>query len=1220
MKCASQPAQRMTAMLAFSLLAVAAYPQAAPKTTTTAADNAPAKPVPVVKTPAEEEAPIVLTPFEVTSEKDNGYQATETLAGTRIRTNLRDIGAAISVVTKEFMNDVGATDNTTLLQYTTNAEVGGTRSTYAGLGNGTSVSEQSTLASPNSNNRVRGLSAADNTRDFYVTDIPWDGFNIDRVDIQRGPNSILFGLGKPAGIVNASLRNAEFRDTNTAEFRFGSYGSQRGTLDINKELLDNRLAVRVIGLWDHEKFQQNPAFEDDERIYGAVRFDPQLFKNKSFRTSIRAKFEHGEINANRPRLVPPNDHITPWFRSAAVSASNPFGGLGKLILTNGYTAEREDTPAVGGDGMGQARAADPDYNAWISGRGNQQQPFYFYDGNTAQLYRLYGGYINNGTRNADGSVRSASSSLVGLRYSGVFYGVGGLPTYATNARLPGYQYGQYREQSLTDSSIFNFYDNLIDGPNKGENEKWDSYNVALSQTAWDDRIGLEVAVDHQDYKRANQSFLGWAPTLDVDILGQFQDLGANPNVGRPYVQGGGSGSSYKSKRDYLRGSVFGELRSSDLFDSPFLRKLIGNHRFNGVYSDEEYASENRTWNLYGTSAAWDVYHGASLPFNDRPPIAMIYLGPSIAARSSANGAAIPGITAPIQLNDGSIYHFSSQWNNFSTPYNGAWTIPGAYANVFNNTTGLPAGQTALLQNSNPANYVGWNTNYYLDILRYADGDQSLTTNASKALRKTKSYAGSWQSYWWDGALVGTIGWRYDVVRGKDVTAPATGARNTLNLSPGIYDLPANYASELKSHSLSKGAVLHLNKLLSRDWLPLNVSVSYNTSDNFEIAGTRRDIYGDVLGNPTGETKDYGILLSTKDGKYSFRAVKYEAAVKDAATQMSNLQMFGDIVSYGLRWRNVFLYNLNAYTLDTANGSNEWRYNFDPDTSIGETQDQATAREDASIAAWNAIQAKLPAKFYNYWGFTPPSNLANPDPAQVQAYKLWGGSTPQGLTLTSDTQSEGYEFELTANPTRNWRIAFNAAKTEAVRNNVGGALATEFVGYIDQMMAGPAGEMRMFSGGPTAQTLRQQWNSYKGSWTLLKLQEGASSSEIRKWRYNVVTNYSFTNGLLKGVGVGGSYRWQDKIVIGYPVVAVTASDYKFDLSKPYYGPSEDALDLWASYERKLTNKIRWKIQLNVRNAFDKEKLIPISVQPDGQTWASVRIAPREEWFVTNTFNF
>ena len=112
------------------------------------------------------------------------------------------------------------------------------------------------------------------------------------------------------------------------------------------------------------------------------------------------------------------------------------------------------------------------------------------------------------------------------------------------------------------------------------------------------------------------------------------------------------------------------------------------------------------------------------------------------------------------------------------------------------------------------------------------------------------------------------------------------------------------------------------------------------------------------------------------------------------------------------------------------------------------------------------------------------------------------------------------------------------------------------------------------------------------------------------------NYSFREGLLKGVGAGGSYRWQDKVVIGYPAIA----GGKFDLSRPYYGPSENAIDLWTGYEHKLSQKIGWKIQLNIRNAFAKEGLIPISIEPDGKTWASVRVKPNQEWFVTNSFSF
>ena len=121
---------------------------------------------------ASDEDLVILTPFEVTSSSDNGYQATETLAGTRIRTQLKDVGSSISVMTKEFLQDVGATNSATLLQYTTNTEVSGTLGTYTGLGNGQNLNESNTLRRGGTNNRVRGLASADNTRDFFTTDIP----------------------------------------------------------------------------------------------------------------------------------------------------------------------------------------------------------------------------------------------------------------------------------------------------------------------------------------------------------------------------------------------------------------------------------------------------------------------------------------------------------------------------------------------------------------------------------------------------------------------------------------------------------------------------------------------------------------------------------------------------------------------------------------------------------------------------------------------------------------------------------------------------------------------------------------------------------------------------------------------------------------------------------------------------------------------------------------
>jgi len=53
----------------------------------------------------EAEEIVMLSPFEVSASGDQGYAANTTLAGTRIRTNLKDVGSAISVVTAQFLQD-----------------------------------------------------------------------------------------------------------------------------------------------------------------------------------------------------------------------------------------------------------------------------------------------------------------------------------------------------------------------------------------------------------------------------------------------------------------------------------------------------------------------------------------------------------------------------------------------------------------------------------------------------------------------------------------------------------------------------------------------------------------------------------------------------------------------------------------------------------------------------------------------------------------------------------------------------------------------------------------------------------------------------------------------------------------------------------------------------------------------------------------------------------
>jgi len=1263
---------RAAALLCSVALPLTAFAQTAPTANTQAPATTTAATTTAATTSGEEI--VRLNPFEVSASRDVGYQANETLAGTRIRTNLSDIGSAVSVITKEFLQDIGATDDNTLLQYTTNAEVAGTRGTYAGLGNGTSVDETNNLRAPAGAQRIRGLAAADLTRDFFVTDIPWDSYNVDRIDIIRGPNSFLFGLGSPAGIVNAATHSAEFHSMGNVEDRIGSYGTVRNSIDVNQELFPGVLAIRVDGLLDNHKYEQKQAFQNDKRYSVAIRFDPQLFRDPSFHTSIKVKFENGDINADRPRIIPPQDSLTPWFQP--INAASLNGGAGKFSVVNGY----------------QIGSAGTTFSNWLGGYANQQQPVWFIDGSSNQLYRIYGGYVNTGALNTAGVPQGAGVNLVGMKYADAFSDMTSLSTYALNAKLPNYQYGQYRNASLQDPTVFDFYHNLIDGPTKSEYEKWNTFNIDLTQTAFDDRLGAELTYDRQKYQRGGQALLGGQPTLNIDLLQNFQDYVVgptnasnssvgNPNYGRPFVAGGpGRGSSYVSDRKDLRASLFGEVRASDFLHNDFLVKLLGKHRFNGVYSDDKYFSENRSWQMYANSEAYAAYKLQGNPdgITNLPPIAVIYLGPSLANASSAANANIPGITSNVTLPSGNIYQFDSTWRNpTGVNFGDPWNVPTNLQAIFNgnpviNTaTGLPYAQ--LTQVSNPANYVGWNSNFNDAVLAYNNGaDLSLLTAAAKSLRETKSSAGSWQGYLWNDAIVPTLGWRYDEVASKSVTAqlqPGATARGALNLDPNVYQLPQTFPATqiFKAHSTATGVVVHLNKLLGKhDFLPIDISLSYDKANNFQVTDLRRDIYGNPIPNPTGKTKDYGLLLATKDGKYSFRAVKYDTGLTGATVSGFDNSGIYNTIRDALNWRNIKVYYMSAYAWNTAGQTNTAhysgnRYMWDavwvdnttgrpvasgtlaagPANSHLETQAQADTRRDAALDAINAMQVFLAGKgYFNAWNYgvgptladhlqnrgqyaTNPLDDATNTAFQSSVYDYRTAPLMQGFAVTADTESKGYEFELTANPTPNWRVMFNASKTTAVRTDVGGPVLDQLVSYMDTLMAGPAGDLIRFNSDYSAgNELRQDWVGWRGQYTLLKLQENAAASELRKWRYNVVTNYSFKHGFLKAVGVGASYRWQDKVVIGYPVIpnATNPTLASFDLSQPYYGPSEDALDLWVSYERKLTDKIDWRIQVNVYNVGKKDKLIPISVQPDGHTWASVRLAPVQEFMVTNTFSF
>ena len=239
MPCVSIGTKAVSALSAIAFLLAAALPtlaraQAAATTTTTTDSTTTTVPTSAqVETttttttaPAAGSETIKMTPFDVqASSKDQGYYTANTLSGTRLNSSLNDIGASITVISKQQLQDTSSVNLNDMFLYEASTEGTENYTALGGFGKGTGVGD-SIQGSPQTSNRIRGLAPADVSRDFFITNpsIQVDSYNLDSVTISRGPNSTLFGIGSPSGIVNLTIEKANLnQDTNEISARYGCY-------------------------------------------------------------------------------------------------------------------------------------------------------------------------------------------------------------------------------------------------------------------------------------------------------------------------------------------------------------------------------------------------------------------------------------------------------------------------------------------------------------------------------------------------------------------------------------------------------------------------------------------------------------------------------------------------------------------------------------------------------------------------------------------------------------------------------------------------------------------------------------------------------------------------------------------------------------------------------------------------------------------------------------
>jgi outer membrane receptor protein involved in Fe transport len=206
-----------------------------------------AQATPAVAPPPSDET-IMLNPFTVSTERDNGYTAVDSLAGGRQNAPIRVTPAAMSSITRAFIDDLNITNVQDALKWSLNAVPTSWRNGISGASGGDVFNFWS--VSIRGDSHVQGGNPP--TKNYFPTFMVLDTYNIDRIEIDSGPNSILFGIGDIGGALTSYTKQAVFNDFTELSAQTSSYGGYRFTADIN-QTAGNMVALRLNAVAANEK-------------------------------------------------------------------------------------------------------------------------------------------------------------------------------------------------------------------------------------------------------------------------------------------------------------------------------------------------------------------------------------------------------------------------------------------------------------------------------------------------------------------------------------------------------------------------------------------------------------------------------------------------------------------------------------------------------------------------------------------------------------------------------------------------------------------------------------------------------------------------------------------------------------------------------------------------------------------------------------------------------
>ena len=1140
---------------------------------------------------------VILTPFEVKSENDKGYYASNSLSGTRMNSRLEDLASPISVVTKQQLDDMAAVDLNDIFRSESNVE-GFYQYTEFSVDNNRVIDTASN--NPEANNRIRGMGQANVTAGgISVSNASAiDAYNIDAVEISRGANSNIFGIGSTSGTVNLSLAAANTtRDATKFTLMTDSRGRLRETFDLNRVLWRNKLAVRVLGSHDDVGFIREPSSQITKRFNLVTRFQP--FK----KTSLKLSYETVRNGQSLPNAMTPRQGITSWLANGGqtfdASTGTVYSSAGASLGTfNGL---------VGANVAGNATDLNNLYRlsgGLQAGSGAQRPVIGYIDG---QIAFLTGGaswlYTSrNATTLANTYAQSGTQRLVEYVIPG------------QQVNIPDLNPATGKPFGLV-NTVFSEQLSGVNGSDGKALYDWTRYNINASNYSERRtnvlRFELEQSVINTDKQQLAFQFAGLSEDIEakswnfignggdgvdgiinIDPNRTLPNGTVNPGYLRPYLRS-------RQPQVYYRPEEKITLKAQGAYMVDFSRdkglsRWLGKQNFLGY---AEYSERKNIPNAlrYRSQIA------------DTTPL----------IRSVGN---TDSFNTNYYLGDAKGYNVDAPTTRPPTAAN----VPYTYWSTEFGGTGNVALDTAQWRTQQNTRLA--------EVLFSAQG--SLKT-------ENRTQGGIWQGFFLDGRIIPTIGYRQDKVRfaGNKPYDSTTlypqyrynlGASSFLEPTQAMFDFqdtynPVNYTTgATDNRGLTRTAGIVVKPLR---WLHF----TYNQSDSLDPASQAVDTYGTLLDNPRGTSKDYGVRISMLDERLWISLNKYEGTTTNArnggtgrvaaralpfdfdTAQLDVDSQFGSASPNDLNLFDWYFYRIYGDS-STPTGSPTRPPGFNGTGDIG-----YLAAKGLIGSSDTETRQRVTDHVYALMGFT-----------KAEARQILVTPSGSTRTATNDVTSRGYEAEINFR-TRYWNIKVTGAQKETIDSNIAESLTR----YVTTRQ--PILEKAAFTNTATGIT-ESYWNTNTGGITQTRGNQYAANvlnlynplvqnagkprPQTRRYSFAATTSYNLAgiagdNRILKNLRIGGGGSWASRAAIGTkyatPEFDPTSNAYivrKIDPSALYYDDPVFTANAFAAYAFKMNKgRIRASVQLNVQNVFENGHLQAVSVRTDGTPWAFRIVDPR-----------